>query len=600
MRTKNGTKLFINKKLQGINIFTWLFILLVFASHCKKLPYVPAEDAVIYIEAIPSTIAAGDSARIIVTGEKGTGYPLPDGTIVYLSASRGSLDPEVILNNGRAEALFQSDNNFTGEVTITARCGKALISPEQLIITITKTGVSYLYITAEPMELPSAGGTSRITAKALDENMEPAEGKRLWLETTAGTLSPAGEQVSDGNGEVESLLTTDKPAAVTVKYGEVEQSVDITLEAGNILPIADFVYSPTAPTSGEEIHFNAEASSDEDGTIAAYHWDLGDGAKKKGKTISHVYYTDEKRVFVVTLKVADNEGGEGVESKEITVEITQEEENKLPTASFVYSPTTPKSGEEVYFNARQSTDEDGYIVSFQWDFGDGTTGSGETFSHTYVVDENRIFAVTLKVVDDRGGEDVDSKEITIEKSTEENKNPTAAFVYSPKSPKSGEKVYFNAEESSDEDGYIVSYEWDFGDGTQKSGENVNHRYNVGDTTTVTVTLKVVDDKGGEDIESKEITITADEENINPSASFDYSPKPAKSGETVYFNAETSTDEDGEIVFYQWDFGDGNTTSGEKVTHTYIVTESKTFIVTLKVTDDRGGEDVDTKEITVEL
>ena len=295
--------------------------MLLITSFCKKLPYVPDENAIIYIEAIPLSIIAGDTARIIVTGKKGNGYPLPNGTIVYLSASRGSLDPEVILDNGRAEALYQSDKSFTGDVIITAHCGKALISPEQLIITVTKTGVFYLFISAESMELPSVGGTSTITAKALDENMVPAEDKRLWLETTAGTLSPAGELVTDKNGEVETLLNTDKPATVTVKHGELEQSVDITLETANILPSADFVYSPKPPKNGETLYFSAETSTDADGEIVSYKWDFGDGNTASGEKVTHTYHVTETKTFTVTLKVTDDRGGEDVESKEITVEL---------------------------------------------------------------------------------------------------------------------------------------------------------------------------------------------------------------------------------------------------------------------------------------
>jgi hypothetical protein len=298
-----------------------MFILLFFTSLCKKLPYIPGENAVIYIEAIPLSITAGDTARIIVTGKKGNGYPLPDGTTVYLSASIGSLDPEVRLANGRAEALYQSDTHFTGDVIITAQCGNALISPEQLMITVTGTEVFYLFISAQPMELPSAGGTSTITAKALDENMEPVEGRRLWLETTAGTLSPPGEQVTDENGEVQSLLTTDKPAAVTVKHGELEQSVDITLEAANSLPDANFIYSPKPPKNGETVYFSAETSTDEDGEIVSYQWDFGDGSTAAGEKVKHIYHITETKTFIVTLKITDDKGGEDVDTKEITVEL---------------------------------------------------------------------------------------------------------------------------------------------------------------------------------------------------------------------------------------------------------------------------------------
>jgi PKD repeat protein len=569
-------------------------IFLIFDG-CKKLPYIPDENAVIYLESVPAVIKPGETAKIMISGEKGNGYPLPDGTVVFLTASVGTLDREAVLSKGKAEAVYRADNGYTGEVVITARCGQAAVSPEQLTISVTQTEVAFLYISADPALLPQGGGTSTITARAVDESMEPVTGKRLWFETTAGTLQVQGDGLTGSDGQVDAVLTTNLPATVTVKYGDLEQSVEIVLQDANTPPNAEFVFSPTAPRSGDRVRFNARASRDEDGEVVSYEWDFGDGKTAGGVEVNHTYKTEEKTVFVATLKVTDNQGAVGVASREITVNVTREEENEPPTAAFEYSPKSPVSGERVYFNAEASSDSDGDVVLFQWDFGDGAAAQGKMVSHIYSFDRETTVTVTLKVTDNLGGEGVTSTDIVISAGAE-NSKPSADFTYSPLSPKLDDIVYFNGESSTD-DGDIVAYEWDFGDGDTAQGVKVNHRYGFTNTTTVVVSLKVTDDQGAQDIESKEITVSK-ESNINPVAAFTFSPQSPVSEETVYFNAEASTDSDGDIVSFEWDFGDGSTAKGEAVTHAFSVTQTTKFIVTLKVTDDKGGEGVISKEITV--
>ena len=85
----------------------------------------------------------------------------------------------------------------------------------------------------------------------------------------------------------------------------------------------------------------------------------------------------------------------------------------------------------------------------------------------------------------------------------------ADFTFSPASPVRGEKVYFNGSLSSDSDGYIVKWEWDFGDGKTATGEKVNHRYTWTGTSsrTFNVVLKVTDNKGGQNATQQPVTIS---------------------------------------------------------------------------------------------
>jgi hypothetical protein len=101
----------------------------------------------------------------------------------------------------------------------------------------------------------------------------------------------------------------------------------------------------------------------------------------------------------------------------------------------------------------------------------------------------------------------ESKEIIVY--VDSNTNPTAKFFYTPKSPRGDENVFFNASESSDIDGNIVSYEWYFGDGTIGTGMTVTHNYNwTGSTTkTYSVILQVTDNYKAVSIATQDVTVT---------------------------------------------------------------------------------------------
>ncbi|MCK4481918.1 PKD domain-containing protein, partial [Candidatus Bathyarchaeota archaeon] len=157
-----------------------------------------------------------------------------------------------------------------------------------------------------------------------------------------------------------------------------------------------------------------------------------------------------------------------------------------PVASFTHSPSAPYTGETVTFNASTSYDPDGSIVSYLWDFGDGTNVAGEIISHTYA--DDGTYTVTLNVTDNDGLSDTTFADVTVH-----NRPPIASFTESAEIVHTGESITFNATESYDPDGTIVEYFWDFGDGTNTAGVVVDYVYT--DNGTYTVTLTVTDDDG---------------------------------------------------------------------------------------------------------
>jgi len=90
--------------------------------------------------------------------------------------------------------------------------------------------------------------------------------------------------------------------------------------------------------------------------------------------------------------------------------------NQSPTASFTANPTSGASPLEATFNASNSSDGDGSIISYAWDFKDGNTGSGETISHTF--SSTGSYNVLLTVTDNDGATDSTTKTITVTYDTE--------------------------------------------------------------------------------------------------------------------------------------------------------------------------------------
>jgi chitodextrinase len=152
--------------------------------------------------------------------------------------------------------------------------------------------------------------------------------------------------------------------------------------------------------------------------------------------------------------------------------------NAPPTAAF----TSDCSGHTCSFDASGSADSDGTIQSYSWEFGDGTTASGTTAQHEYA--KSGTFTATLTVTDNGGATDTESGTVNIE-----NTAPTASFT----SSCSGLSCSFDASDSSDSDGTIDSYSWNFGDGTAGGGKNAQHTYADGGTYEVKL---VVTDNGG--------------------------------------------------------------------------------------------------------
>jgi len=377
---------------------------------------------------------------------------------------------------------------------------------------------------------------------------------------------------SDGNTDsgvtVSHSYVEDGEYTVTLKVVDDDGAFGIktsSIVVKNRPPVADLDTSSAILDKKEIVTFNASGSYDPDGYIVSYSWDFGDGNTATGVTASHSY--PASGTYNVTLTVTDNDGATD------SITATKTVRNKSPVAIFTESDHTVYNGDVITFNAADSYDPDGTIVSYSWDFGDGNTATGVTVSHAYA--DNGSYVVTLTVTDNDGATDSAHATKTIM-----NRHPVAIFTESAHTVYSSENIHFDASESHDPDGTIVSYSWDFGDGNTATGVTASHSYPA--SGTYTVTLTVTDNDGATD----SITATKTVMNRPPVASFTETAEVVDTEEAISFDASDSSDPDGYIVDYSWDFGDGTQGTGVSVQHAY--SQDGTYTVILTVTDNDGA------------
>jgi PKD repeat protein len=277
-----------------------------------------------------------------------------------------------------------------------------------------------------------------------------------------------------------------------------------------------------------------------------------------------------------------------------------------PVPKFTFSPSDPIEDGEVIFDASSSIAsclpdpaapndisrcqaQSGRITSYQWEFGDGKSGSGVQ-ARTYFSVKG-TYVVKLTVTNDRGL----SNSVTQTVSVAEVANPSADFTFSPQTPGVNQSVFFDASASkaSTSDRYIATYSWTFGDGGTGSGQTPSRRY--ASAGTFNVTLTVADTSGRTGTVTKAVTVGAGQQ---PTANFTVSPSQVTAGQPLFFDGTVSTAPPGRtIARYVWNFGDNTIEEGPRPQHTYG--RAGTYTVVLTVTDSGGATNSTTKTVSIQ-
>jgi len=364
--------------------------------------------------------------------------------------------------------------------------------------------------------------------------------------------------------------------------GNFDGSTSIDQNDANLyFTITDNYDKPTARISAstytahinENIVFSGtNSNASQASTIVSYSWNFGDGHTGSGSQVTHAYSATGQ--YTVSLTVTDDWGQTSTATTVINIT------NAPPKADFTYTPAQPTVLDTIQFTD-QSTDPDGFITAWAWNFGDGNTSTQQNPTHKYSA--RGSYTVSLMVTDNNGATNTTTRTITMA-----NAPPNADFTYTPVQPTVLDTIQFT-DQSTDPDGSITAWAWNFGDGTTSTQQNPTHKYSA--RGTYTVSLTVTDNNGATNTVTHTITLA----NAQPVANFTYTPAQPTILDTIQFT-DQSTDADGFITAWAWNFGDGNTSTQQNPTHKYSA--KGTYTVSLMVTDNNGATNTTVRTITV--
>jgi len=520
---------------------------------------------------------AVDTARVSIgVGESANQRPaasitLPAGGSEFtagqsISFQGSGTDPEDGSLTGASLQWFSSRDGLIGTGITFSRSDLSLGTHTiRLIATDSEaasdTAVVSIGIGEVPNQSPTASfsfSCSNLTCTFTDGSTDPDGTVESWAWQfgdggTSNEQSPQHTYGAGGMYDVVLTVTDDGDA-----MDDVMRQVSVTPQ--NQGPTASFSVVCDLLTCTF-----TDASTDSDGTVEGWSWSFGDGSTSEQQNPQHTYASGS--TYSVTLTVTDDRGGTGQAQQQVTP-------NEKPLADFSFLCT----GRVCQF-ADSSTDPDGSISDRNWSFGDGASSTQSTPSHTYVADGD--YDVRLIVTDDASAKDTVTKTVSV---VQPNQPPVAAF-----SNACTDLSCDFTDESTDADGTVVGWQWDFGDGAVSSDQNPSHTYAV--EGTYTVTLIVTDD---------------DAEASDPAASREISVSPANQGPTADFTfscvnlvcqfTDGSDDPDGTIASRSWDFGDGNGSTQANPQHAYA--SKGDYTVMLEVTDNDGATGQISKPLSV--
>src|SRR2546426_403829 len=344
-------------------------------------------------------------------------------------------------------------------------------------------------------------------------------------------------------------------------------------------PIASFTATPNPAIVSSPVAFDASGSSDPDGNIVSYAWNFGDSTGASGVSVAHTYLTFG--TFNATLTVTDNESFMATAYRHIVVRAP-------PIASFTATPSPAVVGASVTFDASGSHDPDGAIVSYRWDFGDLTNGSGAITTHPYTI--VGTFNVTLNVTDNNALNGTAYHDVVVQAAPPGPVPPVADFTVNPLRVNPGVCVTFDASTSTDPDGSIASYAWSFGDGSSGAGVQASHVFAA--KGTFGVRLTVVDSDGLSNETTRTLAIPDRAPQITSSTP-GVGPLTIDAGATQTFTV-IAWDPDGDVLMYTWRV-DGAAAGGNLTALNFASTTPGAHTVNVTVSD---GSLVASREWTV--
>ncbi|MFH1320559.1 MAG: PKD domain-containing protein [Bacteroidota bacterium] len=391
---------------------------------------------------------------------------------------------------------------------------------------------------------------------------------------SSGNIISWNWDFDDGNNSSQQ-----DPFHVYSNGGTYDVTLIVTTNNGcldTIIKSCEIYYLPFAGFAAQPVCFdNTTVFYDTSGfindSITSWNWNFGDGSPiDNSQNPTHLYAVPD--TFYSTLIITSVNGCKDTVTQPVIV-------YPLPVASF--NNTTVCLNDLTEFFDLSSVINDA-IISWQWDFGDGS-GTSTNQDPTYTYASEGLDTVQLTVTTYNGCVD------SIFEAVEVYSLPVAGFNNTTVCP-GFTTLFLDASNGYD---YVVSWDWDFGDQTFSTETNPSHTYISEETLDVQlydVQLIVTNNNGCHDTINKIVTVYPE-----PIAGFSFIPAIT----TILFPTITFTNISSGADYSYWNFGDNTSWEGFHATHTYNGTDTGTYTVMLIVENTFTCRDSITNYIVIE-
>ncbi len=345
-----------------------------------------------------------------------------------------------------------------------------------------------------------------------------------------------------------------------------------------------FDFTDILPSSSEQSHYY----------IGIYDSALGDEAVLKNYKIIDLFNSGIEATCYDLPIISD------AEQIYAWIDYDFDNGNMLPVALAAADPVSGQAPLQVTFNDAGSYDPDGEIISFNWDFGDGVTSSGVIVDHLYELPGS--YVATLTVTDNLGG--IEKASVTLEVQFDQNRavhveDISISLISVPGGISAQAEVTIVDLHGTPMAGVTVAGEWggivnaSVSGITDSNGIATFISNKTKKTGIITFTVTDVLAAGylydaNQNIETQDYISTDEPVNQKPVAEAKASPSSGVAPLCVYFTGADSYDTDGQIVSYEWDFGDGGKAAEQTVS--YIYSSPGVYEAVLTITDDQGETD----------
>jgi PKD repeat protein len=352
------------------------------------------------------------------------------------------------------------------------------------------------------------------------------------------------------------------------------------------LPIANFYYLTAC--AGKLVQFTDGSFPNGGGNVISWEWLFDDPSSGYNNSSyqqnpSHIFNTGGV-TYNVRLIIHNFDNCVDTIIKPVYI---------FPSPPVDFTRDTACLGDLVHFYANTTITHIDSIVTWSWDFGDGTSPSTDPVNTTHLYANAGTFIAALTVVDHHGCTNTVSHQVKV------NPKPIPEFSWS--SPAcTGSVIQFTDQSSvpAGYTGYVARWLWDFGDNTTQNiispaSPNVTHVFPAGNTSYV-VRLTVWTSDSCSLFKEHTVTLIP-----SPIAGFYYSPVTCQ-GQAIQFTDLSQTNGGGSITQWHWNFGDPTSGNNQSTipnpSHTFAAAGN--YTVTLNVQNATGCSGTTSQTVTV--